>query len=72
MSIQEFNENKRADIEIALNRACSLLPGEKAGSHQTRAYVAQQILVAAHSGHRTLTKLTEAGRQAVLDLRSAH
>ncbi|QUS40679.1 hypothetical protein RPMA_18960 [Tardiphaga alba] len=72
MSIQDFSDNTKANIEIALDRACSLLPGEKASSHETRAYIAQQILDAAHNGHRTLTKLTEAGRQAVVDLRSAH
>lgn len=72
MSLEDFSEATRANIEVALTRACTLLPDDKAMTHKARSYVAQHILAAAHQGDRTLTKLTEAGRQAVIQLKSAH
>jgi hypothetical protein len=70
--MEDFGEPTRANMEVALQRACQMLPPEKAERHETRCYVAQKIIEAAHNGSRTLTKLTDVGRQAAIELKSSH
>jgi hypothetical protein len=52
----------------ALEKACLMLPPDKADEHSARSHVAQGIIDAARGGSRTLVKLTAAGRKAAIDL----
>lgn len=70
--MEMFDELTRANMEVALQRACALLPREKSEHHATRSYVAEKIIEAAQAGTRTLTKLTDVGRQAANELKSVH
>jgi hypothetical protein len=72
MSIQDVDDRTRANMEAALERACALLPPDRAGRHTVRCYIAESIFEAVRGGQRTLTRLTVAGRQAATDLATAH
>ncbi len=69
MIIEEFDQRTFANMEVALERACRLLPND-ADSHETRSYVAARLLVCARAGNKTLHGLTRAARQAVADLQN--
>lgn len=68
MSMDQFDELTRANMEVALERACSAIAAEQAALHEIRSVIAEGILQAAQQGQRTLTKLTEAGRLAAATL----
>jgi len=68
MFLDQFDESTRANMEVALERACSAIAADKAALHEIRFVIAEGILQAALQGHRTLTKLTEAGRVAAATL----
>jgi hypothetical protein len=67
MIADEFNERVIANMDVALERACSLLPGRMA-EHKARKFVAEKIVECAKSHTQTLGGLTEAGRRAVAKL----
>lgn len=72
MSITEsFDTRTRANMEVALERACAILA---AGSdrHDARRHIATKIVQSAESGDRTLGGLTEAGRAAATELCASH
>ena len=64
---QEFSERVIANMDVALERACKLMP-EVLASHGARKYVAEKIVECAKSHTQTLGGLTEAGRRAVAEL----
>jgi hypothetical protein len=67
MIADEFSERAIANMDVALERACRLLP-LKMAEHKARKFVAQKIIECAKSYTQTLGGLTEAGRRAVAEL----
>ena len=63
---ERFDSRTLANMEVALDRACKILP---AGSerHEARRHIASRILQCANGGDVTLGGLTEAGRAATTD-----
>lgn len=64
----EFDARAKADMEVALQRACSHLANDKADMHEIRRFIADRILSCARDGQTSLTELTAAGRRAVIEL----
>jgi hypothetical protein len=62
-----FDSRTLANMEVALDRACLMLP---AGSdkHRARRIIASKIIECAQRGDTTLGGLTEAGHAAVIQL----
>jgi hypothetical protein len=58
MITERFNERIIANMEVALERACLLLPtgSEK---HRVRGLIAHKIIECANRGDTTLSRLTE-------------
>jgi hypothetical protein len=67
MIADEFDERVVANMDVALDRACRLLPGKMA-DHSARKFVAEKIIECAKQHTRTLGGLTEAARRAVAEL----
>ena len=60
---RDFDARTQANMDVALERACSRSPtGEQ---HDVRKRVAQAIVRCARSGKTTLRALTEAGEKAL-------
>ena len=64
---ESFDSRTLSKMEIALDRACLILP---AGSdiHRVRRIIAGKILECAHRGDKTLSGLTAAGYAAATQL----
>src|SRR3954471_5326953 len=67
MIADEFDERVVANMDVALDRACRLLP-EKMANHSARKFVAEKIIECAKQHTHTLGGLTEAARRAVAEL----
>lgn len=65
----EFPERVRANMDVVLDQVCAELPN--GGDHESRRYVAEQLIEAARDGKITLGELTSAGRRAVVYLKNA-
>ena len=67
MITEAFNRRTIANMEVALDRACLLLPtdGEK---HRARRIIAGKIIECANRGETSLSRLTEAGYAAAMQL----
>jgi hypothetical protein len=66
MITDSFDRRTMANMEVALERACLLLP---AGSeHNARRIVASKIIECANRGDASLSRLTEAGYTAAMQL----
>jgi len=67
MITDAFNRRTIANMEVALDRACLLLPtdGEK---HRARRIIADKIIECANRGETSLSRLTEAGYAAAMQL----
>ncbi|WP_210264800.1 hypothetical protein [Bradyrhizobium archetypum] len=67
MITDTFNSRTLANMEVALERACLLLPtgGEK---HRARRIIAGKIIECANRGEITLSRLTEVGYAAAMQL----
>jgi hypothetical protein len=67
MITDTFNRQTLAKMEVALERACLLIPidGEK---HRTRRVIAGKIIECANRGGATLSTLTEAGYAGAMQL----
>jgi hypothetical protein len=67
MITETFDRRTMAKMEVALERACLLLP---AGSekHNARRIIARKIIECANDGNDTLASLTEAGYVAAMQL----
>ena len=65
MIAESFDRRTMANMEVALERACLLLPtgSEK---HWARRIIANKILECANRGDTTLSRLTEAGYAAAM------
>ena len=62
-----FGPRMRANMEIALERACEFLPVGNKG-HEARRYIASKIRECAESGNGTVPALTAVGRAAAIEL----
>lgn len=65
----EFPERVQANMDVILDQVCAELPN--GGDHQSRRYVAEQLIQAAPQGKITLGELTSAGRRAIVYLKNA-
>ena len=67
MITDSFDFRTMFDMEVALERACLLLPtgSEK---HKARRIIASKIIKSANRGDTTLSRLTEAGYAAAMHL----
>ena len=67
MITETFDRRTMAAMEVALERACSLLP---AGSekHKARRIIASKIIECANRGDASLSRLTEVGYAAATQL----
>lgn len=68
---ERFDSRTFANMEVALERACQLLPNGSE-QHEARRHIAGKILKCAEGGDRTLGGLTAAGRVAVSELCVTH
>jgi hypothetical protein len=68
---ESFDARTLANMEIALERACEVLPAGNE-QHDARRHIASKIVECAQRGDRTLGGLTEAGRVAASELCVAH
>jgi hypothetical protein len=64
MNFSSFNERTQADMEVALERACDLLPKEL-NTHDVRRHIASEIMSAAQRGQCSLSRLTYVGEKAL-------
>lgn len=67
---ERFDERTVAHMELALERACKLLP-VAADRYEARRHIAGKILECAKHGETTMGGLTEAGCAAASELRDA-
>jgi len=67
MITDTFDSRTIANMEVALERACLLLPTSSEG-HQSRRIIAGKIIEYSNRGETTLSRLTEVGYAAVLQL----
>jgi hypothetical protein len=67
MIADKFDTRALANMEVALERACKLLPAG-AEQHENRRYIASRILKCAEDGDVTLSSLTEVGEHAANEL----
>jgi hypothetical protein len=67
MITDAFNRRTIANMEVALDRACLLLPtgGEK---HRARRIIAGKIIECANRGETSLSRLAEVGYAAAMQL----
>jgi hypothetical protein len=61
--VTEFDERTQANMNAVLNQLCRRLPN--GGDHESRKFVAEQLMQAARSGVRSRSDLTEHGRRAL-------
>ena len=66
-----FNSRTLANMEVALERACTVL-GFAGEQHDARQYIACKIIECAEGGDKTLGGLTEAGQIAASELCVTH
>ena len=64
---ESFDPRTLSKMEIALDRACLILPAES-DKHRIRRIIAGKILECAHRGDKTLSGLTAAGYAAATQL----
>lgn len=64
---EKFSERTISNMDVALERACRLMPSAFEG-HPARKFVAEKIVECATRHTQTLGGLTEAGRRAVAEL----
>lgn len=63
--MNDFNEGTQANLDAVLEETCRKLP-HHGGDHETRKYIAEQLIDAARSGKTTLTELRAVARDASL------
>jgi hypothetical protein len=64
----EFNDRVQANMDVVLEEVCAELPN--GGNHQSRKFIAEQLIQAARGGKTTLGELTYVGRRALAHLQS--
>ncbi|OSI74538.1 hypothetical protein BSZ21_05735 [Bradyrhizobium canariense] len=67
--MSEFTGEVQANMGLVLDQVCAGLPN--GGDHESRRYVAEQLIQAVRAGKTALGELTSAGRRAVVYLKNA-
>jgi len=67
MITDTFDSRTMANMEVALERACLLLP-TASEKHRARLIIARKIIECANRGDTTLSRLTEVGYAAAVQL----
>ena len=62
----EFNERTQANMDVVLEEACADLPN--GGDHESRKFIAEQLIQCARSGRTTLRELMYTARRAIVQL----
>jgi hypothetical protein len=65
---EAFGNNTMFEMEMALQRACQVLPAEL-DNHKNRCFIARRILARVGGGERTFGGMVSAGMAAVEQLR---
>jgi hypothetical protein len=64
--MSEFDDRTQANMDVVLDEVCAELPS--GGDHESRKYIAEQLMQAARAGKGSLRELTYVGRRAVVHL----
>jgi hypothetical protein len=62
-----LDERTKTRLEFILDEVCSTLP--KGGDHESRKFVAEQLMLCARAGKTSLEELAYAGQRALVQLR---
>jgi hypothetical protein len=65
--MSEIDKRVRAKLEMVLEETCREL--ENGGDHDTRKYIAEQLVTAIQAGHYTLGELGIVARRAVAEFK---
>jgi hypothetical protein len=64
--MSDFDECTQANMDVVLDEVCAVLPN--GGDHESRKYIAEQLILAARAGKTSLGELTYMGRRALVHL----
>lgn len=64
----ELSPRTQANMDVVLEQVCRELPN--GGDHDSRKFVAEQLIQAAQAGHLTLGELTAVARRAMIELKN--
>ncbi|MFK4726324.1 hypothetical protein ABIE89_007424 [Bradyrhizobium niftali] len=62
----EISSRVQANMDVVLQQVCAELP--HGGDHESRKYIAEQLIEAVEAGHHTLGDLTAVARRALLQI----
>ena len=65
--MSDFDDRTQANMDVVLDEVCAELPS--GGDHESRKFVAEQLIQAARAGKTTLGELTYIGRRALVQLK---
>jgi hypothetical protein len=65
--MSEFEERVQANMDVVLEEVCAELPN--GGDHESRKFIAEQLIQCARSGKSTLGYLIYAARRALVQLK---
>ena len=63
---KKLSERTKANMDVVLEETCRQLP--HGGDHDSRKFIAEQLIKAAQSGHSTLGELGIIARRALAEL----
>ncbi|MGY3239982.1 hypothetical protein ACVMAJ_006872 [Bradyrhizobium sp. USDA 4448] len=66
--MDQFPDRVKANMEVVLEEVCTELPN--GGDHDSRRYIAEQLIRAARDGKTSLGELTYTGRRALIHLQN--
>jgi len=66
--VNEFDGRTLASMDVVLDQICSELP--HGGDHESRKFIAEQLMQAARGGKTALGELTYVGRRALVRLQN--
>jgi hypothetical protein len=64
-----LDERTKTRLEFILDEVCATLP--QGGDHESRKFIAEQLVLCARAGRTTLEELAYAGQRALVQLRRA-
>jgi hypothetical protein len=66
--VNGFDDRTLANMDVVLDEICRELPN--GGDHESRKFIAEQLMQAARDGKTTLGELTYVGRRALVQLQN--
>lgn len=66
--LSEYDPRTAANMEVALQRACSQLPSTLAEHHEIRAAIARAIIACVDDSKPSLVAMTAVGRHAAMEI----